>query len=353
VIGAGVIGLSTAIRAQEQGHNVTILAKCLPGDMSTEYTSPWAGAHHVSFADGDEKQHEMDQETFKVMWDMSEPGQPGEHCFLRLEQKEYYCCERSESNCLEAMPEFEHIPPESLPPDAKSGVKFKTLTIETPTYLPYLQSVFLSKGGKIYRATIQHINQVLEGVFSARPDAFIVCAGLGARSLGGIEDQGMYPGRGQVVTIQAPWVKNGRTMRHEDGSATYSIPRRSGEVILGGTMGIDDWFPFARSETTANILERCLKLCPELVPPELNEDREFGVEDLKKLIVREGCGFRPYRKGGLRLEYGIVDSPERKDVPIVLNYGHGGFGYQSSWGTARVAVQLLEEALRKTGKVQM
>jgi hypothetical protein len=39
----GVVGLSTAIRIQELGHKVTILAEHLPGDKKTiEYTSPWA-----------------------------------------------------------------------------------------------------------------------------------------------------------------------------------------------------------------------------------------------------------------------------------------------------------------------
>jgi hypothetical protein len=39
----GVVGLSTAIRIQEIGHKVTILAEHLPGDKKTiEYASPWA-----------------------------------------------------------------------------------------------------------------------------------------------------------------------------------------------------------------------------------------------------------------------------------------------------------------------
>jgi len=61
-------------------------------------------------------------------------------------------------------------------------------------------------------------------------DAVVVCAGLGARMLGGVEDKAMYPIRGQTVLLKAPWVKYGRTMVEKDGLRTYTIPRRCGDA---------------------------------------------------------------------------------------------------------------------------
>jgi glycine/D-amino acid oxidase-like deaminating enzyme len=44
VIGAGVIGLTTALSLKQKGYqHVTIVAKYFPGNMSIEYTSPYAG----------------------------------------------------------------------------------------------------------------------------------------------------------------------------------------------------------------------------------------------------------------------------------------------------------------------
>lgn len=43
VIGAGVIGLTTALLLQRKGYQVTIVAKYVPGDMNVEYTSPYSG----------------------------------------------------------------------------------------------------------------------------------------------------------------------------------------------------------------------------------------------------------------------------------------------------------------------
>ncbi|KAH9887230.1 hypothetical protein C8Q73DRAFT_713292 [Cubamyces lactineus] len=60
VIGAGVVGLTTALKIQEKGgYRVTIVADTFPTDAKTiKYTSLWAGAHHVSHAAEDAKQME-------------------------------------------------------------------------------------------------------------------------------------------------------------------------------------------------------------------------------------------------------------------------------------------------------
>ena len=114
------------------------------------------------------------------------------------------------------------------------ATSFTTVTIDSPAYLLYLLSRFLARGGSIIRNSLQHISQVLEGAFTPfKPDALVVCAGIGARSLGGVEDKNVFPVRGQTVLVRAPWVKFGRTVDGKD-FRTYIIPRRSGDV--SGTM---------------------------------------------------------------------------------------------------------------------
>jgi hypothetical protein len=119
------------------------------------------------------------------------------------------------------------------------------------------------------RASVQHISQVLEGgveafaqdEFKVRPvDALIICVGLGARMLGGVEDKDVYPVRGQTVQLRAPWIEEGRSFVVESGAKTYIVPRRGGtvghllppvritvifpptQVIIGGTRAADDWY---------------------------------------------------------------------------------------------------------------
>ena len=91
-------------------------------------------------------------------------------------------------------------------------------------------------------------------------------------------------------------------------------------MILGGTRLDDDWYPVARPETTTEILERSLALCPELAPPEIRAQRAPTVDDLRALVIEEGCGLRPSRKGGVRIEASTIKVQE-KELPVVYNYG--------------------------------
>lgn len=336
VIGAGVIGLSTAIKIQEHGgYHVTVIAEAIPGDTkSIHYTSPWAGAHCVHRAFGDPRLNELEKETFDVLWEMSKAGSETEGLFLRVHQTEYY---REEVQYDEVgwIPNFQ-LHRTDLVEGAVLATSLNTIDIDTPAYLPYLLARFLAKGGSIVRNSLQHISQALEGAFTSfRPDALVVCAGIGARFLGGVEDKDVYPIRGQTVVVRAPWVKFGRGFNGE-GELTYIIPRGSGDVVLGGTSGVDDWYPKPRPETKIDILERAIALAPELAPP---GTKSPTYEDLIPLVVEDGCGFRPGRKGGIRLERETVSG-----TPVIHNYGHAGYGFQSSWGSASVALKLLNEA---------
>lgn len=299
----------------------------------------------------------IESDTFKKAWELSAPGSTTEEYFMRIRNKEFFCGPHHPH--LDLFPDYREISKEELPAGVTSGYEMTTVTIDTPRYLHYLASRFTNNGGRIARGSVQHIQQILEGgegafmggrssdQARAPPGAVVVCTGLGSRFLGGVEDKTVYPIRGQTVLLNAPWIKYSATRTEADGSRSYVIPRRSGNVILGGTYEADDWFPRARPEMTRFILERNLQLCPELAPPEVLAQREPTIEDLLPLVIEDGCGLRPGREEGIRLEVELFETKnEGKKVPVIFNYGHGSYGFQSSWGSAAIALELLENALK-------
>jgi len=86
------------------------------------------------------------------------------------------------------------------------------------------------------------------------------------------------------------------------------------------------------------------------VPPgKIEEGKVPTVDDITPIIIEEGCGLRPARKSGIRIECDILKmnwpNQTHRKIPVVYNYGHGGAGYQTSWGSAIRAAQLLREVL--------
>jgi len=351
-LGTGIIGLSTAIRVQETGkYNVTIVAETFPTDPRTiRYTSHWAGAHLVSQAFEDARQRALDKETFETMWQGSEPDGRGAvtELFFRHTHTEFRADGIDPSPWLNYMPDFHAVSEHDLIPGSTAGYTFTTLTLDTPAYMDWLLARYLSGGGITKRANLQHISQVLDNTMN--PAAIIACPGIGARFLGGIEDKDVYPVRGQTILLRAPWIKYGRTLSGADGSYVYMMPRCTGDVIVGGIKVANDWYPVPRATDRTYILTHVLALCPDLVPPSVRANREPTVEDLEALIVDEGCGLRPARMGGIRLEVGSLEREgERENIPVVYNYGHSGMGFQSSWGSASFALALLEGAIQGVG----
>ena len=53
----------------------------------------------------------------------------------------------------------------------------------------------------------------------------------------------------------------------------------------------------------------------------MRAQREPTVDDLRAIMLEEGCGFRPARKGGIRLEVEWTENGGKERIPAVHNYG--------------------------------
>jgi len=110
-----------------------------------------------------------------------------------------------------------------------------------------------------------------------------------------------------------------------------------GGTILGGSR-YKTWDPSIDKELSKRIMQRAIQLCPELVKP------GEGIEGLD--VVHHSAGLRPVRIGGPRIEWEELPG----ELMVVHNYGAGGFGFQSSWGMASVALEKVNMALNSLSK---
>ncbi|KAK1473843.1 FAD dependent oxidoreductase [Colletotrichum tamarilloi] len=304
VLGAGVIGLTTAltIRAEFPSVKITILAEYFPGDYNIDYCSPWAGGNWCSSANDNGLLESFDRdagilsvETGKLWYDDLVGGTVP----LRTDE---------------------------LPDKAVFGLDVpNTFVINTQIYLQWLLEQCRQSKVILVRQKIGHIN---EARISSDVTTVFNCTGLGSYFLGGVEDKSMYPTRGQTILVEQPIEPLKRmyfrSPRRVDNDTTYIFQRPlAGGIVLGGCRQDGNWDKEVDPELTKTILQRCCALAPELGKP----------GDLK--IIKHGVGLRPNRKGGPRIEV------EKRDEGLVVhNYGASGAGYQASWGMAAHAVKL-------------
>lgn len=101
------------------------------------------------------------------------------------------------------MPVYRRATDEELqicPGNWKYGSFFTTLVTETGLYLPYAAKQFTSAGGQILNKKIEKFSD-LYGSY----DVVINCSGMESRKL--CNDRKVVPIRGQVLKVQAPWIK--------------------------------------------------------------------------------------------------------------------------------------------------
>lgn len=82
--------------------------------------------------------------------------------------------------------------------------------INTPVYITWLASKFKASGGVIVQRNIDHIDEVFDLV--GKTPFVVNCTGLGARFLGGVNDETVFPTRGQTIVVKASHIK--RTITH-------------------------------------------------------------------------------------------------------------------------------------------
>ena len=306
VVGAGVSGLSCAVKLLEAGHEVVVISDRFSPDTVSDIAAaiwyPFLTAP-ADRADG------WGIATYAELERLSE-REPQSGVRMR-DGREYLRQAVGPPEWSEDIAAFRILDDSEIPEGYVFGWQFRAPVIEMQLYMPWLRSRVEALGGSFVQSFVGDLSEV-------SGEVGVNCVGLGARELCG--DEEVRPARGQVIFIdQDPGIGH---FDQQPETLTYTIPR-SDVTVLGGTAQVDDWGMDIRAEDNDLILSKVEALWPEL-------DRSR--------IIGGAVGLRPSRSE-VRLEVEYID--ERK---VVHNYGHGGAGVTLSWGCAEEVANLVSQS---------
>ncbi len=306
VVGAGIVGLSTAHLLADQDYKVTIYTKDrVENTTSMKAAAIWFPYKVAPF----DRVITWSKETWYYYEDVAEE-QPD--CGVRWVDFRIMDTPQQAEAWLSAVPTeaWKVLPRNDLPAGYEHGYIVNVPLIDTSIYMPHLVQSFLQKGKVVYT----EINSLEDLTYMY--DHVVNCTGLEARNL--VDDRDLYPIRGQIVKLKSQANIHPMADDHGPNALAYIIPRSDG-IICGGTAqkGNDDTSPDL-GENSA-ILQRCRRMQPTL-----------GNEIIQTIV-----GLRPGRSE-VRLE-------DELDTNIIHNYGHGGSGFTLCWGCAYDVLAILQE----------
>jgi D-amino-acid oxidase len=296
VVGAGVIGLTTALELQRAGHRVQVVAAAR-GDATT---SAVAGALWFPFR--------------------ANPPERVNAWARRARERLSALVDVVPEAGVDTLTVYEAAPAVDRPWWAASAPaltfvedsplrcpawRFRAPRVVPSLFLPWLET-------QLQRPVAsQHVTALAD----VEGEVVVNCTGLGARALTG--DASLQAVYGQVMLVEAgeldPAISLGDG--RDESAMLYTIPRRT-EVVLGGcALPCSDERPLTPDAALREAI--------------LGRARALGLRHGR--VLRERAGLRPYRPT-VRLE---------REGRIIHNYGHGGSGYTLAYGCAEEVVALV------------
>jgi D-amino-acid oxidase len=360
VLGAGVLGLTSASQLAEKGHKVTVYAHKFPQSFSIDYTSDWAGANWRSVCSNDDSpmqryeaatlRHfmEMTQSHPELVrkcmsYDIFDPREPDDQDARIIRKTDvgngempWFASICNNFKVLKPLAPGEAEPAdrrEILPKGAAFGIAFETVTLNAPAYVQYLLGELKNRSNvKIVECKVSSLSE-LNG------DLIVNCAGLGAKYLTDVQDDKVYPTRGQTVLVKNTTNLVDTWSRVGQKTLSYLIPRpgkrlvdgqeeEEAGLIIGGCQQPNSYDAAVDERLAETMLDWARNQYPCVFPP----DHQFE-------IIRHNVGLRPSRKGGVRVEREQLQDGR----PVVHAYGIGGWGFQSSWGIGLRVVELIKQ----------
>jgi D-amino-acid oxidase len=292
VVGAGVVGLTTAVALRSVGVEADVVARDLPEQTTSAIAAALWYPYRALPAD---RVTAWSAATYGELARLADVPGAG---VRMLEGTEALDDGAPDPWWRDAVPDLQRT---------DEGLRLAAPVVDMSVHLPWLADDLRAAGGRIEQRVIRSLGE-LDGA-----DAVVNCAGLGARELAG--DGSLTAIRGQIVRVDVPDVSEWLVDQRDPERLVYVVPRER-DVVLGGTAqeGDEDLEP--DPATTEAIRARCAERFP-------------GID--RAPIVSTAVGLRPARPS-VRLE---------REGGVVHCYGHGGAGVTLAFGCAVEVAALL------------
>lgn len=312
VIGAGVIGLTTAVTLAEAGYPV-VVHTAEPPEVTTSAVAgalwgPW-------LVEPRERVLRWAEHTLTTLRDLAAHGGIGVRLASGIDVSDI---PHDPPDWAHLLPDRRTCTPDELPAGYAYGSHCTVPLLDMPIYLAYLTHRLTAAGGAIQIEPVASLDDV-----TPSSSLIVNCTGLGARTL--VPDNQIHPVRGHHVVVTNPGLTDFIEADTGDSTDLIAIYPHPGRVVLGGTAEPGKWDRDPDAATGQAIFERCTRLEPRLAEAK---------------IINQLVGLRPTRP---QVRVGIQQHPS--GAIIAHNYGHGGAGVSLSWGCASEITNLISTAI--------
>lgn len=322
VVGAGVVGLTTALELRSRGATVRVYADESGAPPASRIApalfTPYPGPDEDHFRSRTERSYAALADIAREHGDES-----GVHMGTLHEYQ--YSSSIETRGWLDRLMNTRPILP--LPAGLRHATSSLRPHMDMRRYLPWLEHRAVASGVTFVRGHVSSFMEVVDG----HTAAVVNCAGLGSRSLAG--DRQMKPMHGQVIHV-ANDIGLDRSI-HDDapGGMVAYIFVFGDRLVLGGTFDADREDHTIDPSAIEAILDRCRGL--------LRLDGHPRWNDLARGAKACLAGVRPTRGPDGAFEHIRVEREETTPgAAVIHNYGHGRAGVSLSWGTAAEAASL-------------
>ncbi|MEM9561939.1 MAG: FAD-dependent oxidoreductase [Actinomycetota bacterium] len=307
VVGAGIIGLSTAIRLAEGGYDVMVVTADDP--LATTSTSA-TGMVGLGFAEPFDKAVGWRRSTVTELTGDFDRGVGVRPQSGLLASRRWF----EPPDSLRELQGFRVATDAELPGGFVSGFWLDMIAVDLDLYLPSLVDRLSAAGATITRGTVDDFESI-------EADAVVNCCGFGAGRL--VDDPDLRADWGMHVIVGNEVGLDHHFMEMPAERRWISWMPHGDRILIGGASVLD-----REDDATDSTIETELLDTLGGTRPDLAACARIGAN----------AGVRPGRSA-VRVEAETLSHGRT----LVHNYGHGGRGLTLSWGTADEVVSLLAD----------